>query len=102
MSEKVSRGITATENGIVTRTTKSRLEELASEEELLMQSIKAEEDKVPKITKEFILFTLQKFRDLDLRFEKNMERSSIVRFIGNTRTSAEHTSSVSPCWNEWC
>ena len=30
------------------------------------------------------------------------ERSSIVRFIGNTRTSAEHTSSMSPCWSEWC
>ena len=30
------------------------------------------------------------------------EPSSIVRFIGNTRTSAEHTSSVSPCWSEWC
>ena len=30
------------------------------------------------------------------------ERSSIVRFIGNTRTSAERTSSVSPYWSEWC
>ena len=30
------------------------------------------------------------------------ERSSIARFIGNTRTSAEHTSSMSPCWSEWC
>ena len=30
------------------------------------------------------------------------ELSSIVRFIGSTRTSAEHTSFVSPYWNEWC
>ncbi|MBR3715520.1 MAG: hypothetical protein IKM18_06405, partial [Clostridia bacterium] len=37
-------------------------------------SIKAEEDKKPKITKDFILFTLHKFRNLDLRFEKNKER----------------------------
>ena len=66
--------MTAIEKGIVTRTTKNRLEELESEEEQLLQSIRLEEDKVPKITKEFILFTLHKFRDLDLRFEKNMER----------------------------
>ena len=30
------------------------------------------------------------------------ECSSIVRFIGSTRTSAEHTLSVNPFWNEWC
>ena len=30
------------------------------------------------------------------------ERSSIVRFIGSTRTSAEHTLSESLCWSEWC
>ena len=29
---------------------------------------------MPKITKEFIIFTLMKFRNLDLRFEKNKER----------------------------
>ena len=39
-----------------------------------MQSIKAEEAKRPKITKQFIIFTLNKFRNLDLRFEKNKER----------------------------
>lgn len=66
--------MTAIEKGIVTRTTKNRLEELESEEEQLLRSIRLEEDKAPKITKDFILFTLHKFRDLDLRFEKNMER----------------------------
>jgi hypothetical protein len=64
----------AIEKGVVTRTTKSRLEELEAEEEKLTWSIKAEEDKKPKITKDFILFTLHKFRNLDLRFEKNKER----------------------------
>ena len=35
---------------------------------------KTEEAKKPKISKEFILFTLDKFRKLDLRIEKNKER----------------------------
>ena len=64
----------AIEKGVITRSTKSRLEELEAEEENLVQSIKAEEAKMPKITKDFILFTLHKFRKLDLRFEKNKER----------------------------
>ncbi len=58
----------------MTRTTRSRLEELEHEEESLTANIKAEEDKKPKISKEFILFTLDKFRKLDLRIEKNKER----------------------------
>ena len=64
----------AIEQGVITRSTKSRLEELEAEEENLVQSIKAEKAKLPKITKDFILFTLHKFRNLDLRFEKNRER----------------------------
>ncbi len=64
----------AIEKGVITRSTKSRLEELEAEEENLVQSIKAEEAKLPKIRKDFILFTLHKFRNLDLRFEKNKER----------------------------
>ena len=62
------------EKGVVTRTTKTRLEELEAEEEKITLSIKLEEAKKPKITKDFILFTLHKFRNLDLRFEKNKER----------------------------
>lgn len=50
------------------------MEELEAEEEKVKWSIKAEEDKRPKITKDFILFTLHKFRNLDLQFEKNKER----------------------------
>ena len=64
----------AIEQGIVTRTTRSRLEELEREEESLTANIRAEEAKKPKISKEFILFTLDKFRKLDLRIEKNKER----------------------------
>ena len=64
----------AIEKGVVTRSTKSRLEELEAEEEKITLNIKLEEAKSPKITKEFIIFTLNKFRNLDLRFEKNKER----------------------------
>ena len=64
----------AIEKGVVTRSTKSRLEELEAEEEKITLSIKLEEAKRPKITKEFIIFTLNKFRNLDLRVEKNKER----------------------------
>ena len=64
----------AIEKGVVTRSTKSRLEELEAEEEKITLNIKLEEAKRPKITKEFIIFTLNKFRNLDLRFEKNKER----------------------------
>ena len=64
----------AIEKGVVTRTTKTRLEELEAEEEKIKRNIQVEEDKRPKITKDFILFTLHKFRSLDLRFEKNKER----------------------------
>lgn len=64
----------AIEQGVVTRTTRSRLEELEHEEESLTANIKAEEAKKPKISKEFILLTLDKFRKLDLRIEKNKER----------------------------
>ena len=64
----------AIEQGIVTRTTRSRLEELEREEESLTANIRAEEAKKPKISKEFIIFTLDKFRKLDLRIEKNKER----------------------------
>ena len=64
----------AIEKGVVTRSAKSRLEELEAEEEKIILNIKLEEAKRPKITKKFIIFTFNKFRSLDLRFEKNKER----------------------------
>ncbi len=64
----------AIEMGVITRTTKSRLEELEHEEETVLASINAEETKLPKISAEQIIFTLHKFRDLDLRVMRNRER----------------------------
>ena len=64
----------AIEMGIITRSTKERLEELEAEEERLKANIEAEEYSSPKLTKEQIIFTLTKFRTLDMRVTKNRER----------------------------
>ena len=64
----------AIEMGIITRSTKERLEELEAEEERLKNNIQAEEYSSPKLTKEQIVFTLTKFRALDMRVTKNRER----------------------------
>lgn len=64
----------AIEMGIITRSTKERLEELEAEEERLKTNIEAEEYSSPKLTKEQIVFTLTKFRALDMRVTKNKER----------------------------
>ena len=64
----------AIEKGVFTRTTKARLEELEAEEEKLIKCIQEEEAKIPKISKEMILYTLYKYRDMDMRVQKNRER----------------------------
>jgi hypothetical protein len=64
----------AIEKGVFTRTTKARLEELEAEEERLIKCIQEEEAKIPKISKEMILYTLYKYRDMDMRVQKNRER----------------------------
>ena len=64
----------AIEKGMFTRTTKARLEELEAEEERLIKCIQEEEAKIPKISKEMILYTLYKYRDMDMRVQKNRER----------------------------
>lgn len=64
----------AIEMGVVTRNTKVRLQELETEEDRLVAAIKEEEAKMPKISKEMILFTLHRYRDLDMHIQKNRER----------------------------
>ena len=64
----------AIEKGVFTRSTKTRLEELEAEEERLIKCIQEEEAKVPKITRDMILHTLYKYRDMDMRVQKNRER----------------------------
>ena len=64
----------AIENGVFTRSTRTRLEELEAEEEQLLRNIREEEAKIPQIDKEAILCTLHKYRNMDMRVEKNRER----------------------------
>ena len=73
----------AIEAGIITRSTKAKLEELEAEEEQIEFNILKEQTSTPKLTKEQILFALDKFRKLDLTIEANKERliDSLVKCI---------------------
>ena len=73
----------AIEAGIITRSTKAKLEELEAEEEQIELNILKEQTSTPKLTKEQILFALDKFRKLDLTIEANKERliDSLVKCI---------------------
>ena len=71
------------EKGVVTRTTKNRLEELEAEEDKLLTTLQLEQAKAPKITKGMILFLLDKFRKMDMHVMKNREKliDSLVKAI---------------------
>ena len=73
----------AIEAGIITRSTKAKLEELEAEEEQIQLNILKEQTSTPKLSKEQILFALDKFRKLDLTIEANKERliDSLVKCI---------------------
>ena len=64
----------AIEQGIITRNTKEHLLELEAEEDRLVANIQAEEEKLPKISREMILFALHRFSNLNLSIAKNKER----------------------------
>lgn len=74
VQKSIANLIKAVEQGLVTRSTKSRLEELEAEEETLKESIFIEQNKVPQLSKEQILCVLERFRSLDLSVERNRER----------------------------
>ena len=73
----------AIEAGIITRSTKAKLEELESEKEQIELNILKEQTSSPELTKEQILFALDKFRKLDLTIEANKERliDSLVKCV---------------------
>ena len=64
----------AIEAGIITRSTKAKIEKLEAEEEQIELNILKGQTNTPKLTKEQILFALDKFRKLDLTIEANKER----------------------------
>ena len=74
VQKSIANLIKAVEQGLVTRSTKARLEELEAEEETLKESIFIEQNKVPRLSKEQILCVLERFRSLDLSIERNRER----------------------------
>ena len=73
----------AIEAGIITRSTKAKLEELEAEEEQIQLNILKEQTSSPKLTKEQILFVLDEFCKLDLTLERNRERliDSLVKCV---------------------
>ena len=75
--------VRAIEKGVVTSSTQARLEELEEDAKRLQSAIREEEARRPKLTKEFILFTLQKYKSLDLTSLRNREKlvDSLVNCI---------------------
>lgn len=65
-NKKLRNLISAMEQGIVTASTKERLEELESEKKRVEGQIAREEIKKPSLTKERIVFWLRSFKDGDL------------------------------------
>lgn len=59
--------------GVVTRTTKAKLEELEQEEDRLKDEIQKEKLNTPNITEEQIRFTIDKFVNRNMKIEKNRE-----------------------------
>ena len=74
MSKAKGNILKAIEQGIITKTTKVRLTELEAEEEKIEADITHEESRTSKYSKDKIIFALEKFRNLDLKVERNRER----------------------------
>ena len=64
----------AIEAGIITPTTKQRMEELESEKENLQRELETEQRKNPRMTRDEILFGLMKYRELDLSTKEGKQK----------------------------
>ena len=64
----------AIESGVITKSTKSRLEKLEAEEEELVKEIEDERYNKPPLTKEMVWFVIDKYRGLDMTVEKEREK----------------------------
>ena len=82
----------AIEQGILTPTTKQRLDELEARKEALNTSILEEELKKPVLTREWIRFWLEKFRKGDVAAQNTSGRSLIPL---STRSTSLMTGSYS-------
>ena len=72
--------LNAIQQGILTKSTKSRLEELEATKEELEIKIACEKLAKPKVSAEFMTFWLQRFRKLDVR-QKSHRKMLIDTFI---------------------
>ena len=72
--------LNAIQQGILTKSTKSRLEELEATKEELETKIACEKLAKPKVSAEFMTFWLQRFRKLDVR-QKSHRKMLIDTFI---------------------
>ena len=72
--------LNAIQQGILTKSTKSRLEELETTKEELETKIACEKLAKPKVSAEFMTFWLQRFRKLDVR-QKSHRKMLIDTFI---------------------
>jgi len=78
----------AIEQGIITKTTKDRLSELEKAQENLEYEIQMSMIKQPDLTKEQIVYLLNKYKDLDYNIEKN-KADMIECFINSVYLSDE-------------
>lgn len=69
VDKKISNIMKAIEEGIITSTTKSRLEELENERGNIQKEIYSEELKKPTLTKERIMYWLMSFKNGDIKDE---------------------------------
>ena len=72
--------LNAIQQGILTKSTKNRLEELEATKEELETKIDCEKLAKPKISAEFMIFWLHRFRKLDVR-QKSHKKILIDTFI---------------------
>ena len=72
--------LNAIQQGILTKSTKSRLEELEAAKEELETKIACEKLAKPKVSAEFMMFWLQRFRKLDVR-QKSHRKMLIDTFV---------------------
>ena len=72
--------LNAIQQGILTKSTKGRLEELEATKEELETKIACEKLAKPKVSAEFMTFWLQRFRKLDVR-QKSHRKMLIDTFI---------------------
>ncbi|MDL2301822.1 recombinase family protein [Lachnospiraceae bacterium OttesenSCG-928-D06] len=80
--KKITNIMKAIEQGIITPTTKARLEELEQERDILIAEISVEEMKKPSLSKERIMYWLTSFRDGSIH-DENYRRHIVDALVNS-------------------